>query len=217
MSPAGAAPVSQSYSTPVRNPLVTPQLTYVTPYGIDSGRRQRDRERDQEDDSGVAISLGDASIQLGGRPRKKLHHHKGPPRGRLVKDTIIRERSPGARSAPPVGVVRDTLVREVLYDQFKDDYAKLFYKGALLIGALALLPAAATVPLAAGRRRRSLFDAEVAAGAELPAELRRQLGAALPELAQLDTSECLQRELCRALRQVEASPYRDSFLLYYAV
>ena len=129
------------------------------------------------------------------------------------------QRSPAARGAPPVGVVRDTLVREVLYDQFKEDYAKLFYKGALLIGALALLPAAATVPLAAGRRRRrrSLFDAELAAGAELPAELRQRLGAALPELGQLDTSECLQRELCRALRQVEQSPYRNSFLLYYAV
>ncbi|XP_043247123.1 formin-like protein 20 [Amphibalanus amphitrite] len=265
-------PPSSSYGAPARDPPAAAPPVPATPVQLVQ-----------------AVPVAVFSPRPRPRPRKKPHHHhKGPPRGRLVKDTIIREvsrpvrprappfpgrrpaatpqlflatvpqntqtftlsspvrnppasppssygaprspaadppspsygapqRSPGARSAPPVGVVRDTLVREVLYDQFKDDYAKLFYKGALLIGALALLPAAATVPLAAGRRRRSLFDAEVAAGAELPAELRRQLGAALPELAQLDTSECLQRELCRALRQVEASPYRDSFLLYYAV
>ena len=252
-------PPPSSYGAPARDPVPAAPTVQATPVQLVQ-----------------AVPVAVFNPRPPPRPRKKHKHHflhHKRPRGRLVKDTIIREvsrpvrtrapplrgprpfaapqlflatvpqntqsltlasparnppanppssynspqRNPSARAAPPVGVVRDTLVRQVLYDQFQDDYAKLFYKGAILIGALALLPAAAAVPLAAGRRKRSLFDAEPAAGAELPVELRQRLGAALPELAQLDTSECLQRELCRALRQVEQSPFRDSFLLYYAV
>ncbi|XP_037073483.1 flocculation protein FLO11-like [Pollicipes pollicipes] len=60
------AAVPHSYSTPARNPLLTPQLAYVTPVGGGALGVQRDSSRGSDSSKGLVISLGGASIQLGG-------------------------------------------------------------------------------------------------------------------------------------------------------